>query len=201
MLLPYRFELLRKALHLSALVIPLGMLLLERNQTLLVLGTAAAACTGMDIIRARLPAVNAWVVKVFGLLMRSREKAVTGSRVVFTGSSWMLISAFILALAFPKHLAACALALFIVGDGAAALVGRRYGRLFWRKGDKTVEGSLAFLGSALLVVFIFPGVSFTAAALACLGACLVEAMPGPFNDNFAVPLSAALIMSTLEYFL
>ncbi len=196
---PYKHELSRKALHILALVIPAGMLVLDRNHSLLILGLASATALGVDILRARLAVVNYWILKIFGSLMRPGEKSDPEAKVILNGSTWVLISAFLLVLIFPVHVAAVSFAMFIIGDGAAALAGRRYGRIFWGNGNKTLEGSAAFLGAAMLVVLIVPGVKFWIGAAGALAACLAEAMPGPLNDNLRAPLSAAVIMVILEY--
>jgi dolichol kinase len=199
--LPYKHELLRKAVHIPALIIPAGMLILERHQSIIILGSVTFFAVSMDLLRARHTLLNRWIQKVFGLLMRPGEKAVSETGVVFNGATWALISAFLLILIFPVHVAAFSISIFLIGDAAAALAGRRFGRIKWGRGNKTVEGSLAFLLTSLIVVPIIPGVKFWTGFLACLGACLAEALPGPFNDNLRAPLSAAGIMVFLDYVL
>ena len=196
----FKQELYRKALHAVALVIPVGMFVLDQKYVIVLLGLASACALGLEIVRTRLSAVNHWISKYLGFMMRPEEISGPNKTIVFTGATWVFISAFILALFFPKHIAACAFAVFMVGDGFAALVGRRYGKIFWRGGRKTLEGSMAFLVSALVVVLMVPGVKFMAGAWASVGACLAEALPGPLNDNLRSPLVAALIMATVESF-
>jgi len=196
---PYRNEILRKAAHLLALIIPAGMYILPKSHLLLILGLASATGVFLDMLRARLSVVNHWIIKFFGPLMRSREKSDPEAKVVFTGATWVLISAFLLVLIFPLHLAAASFAMFLVGDGAAALVGQRFGRIFWGRGNKTLEGSVAFMGAALLVMSIVPGVKFWIGTAGALSSCLAEAMPGPLNDNLRAPLLSAAVMALLEY--
>lgn len=199
--LPYKHELLRKAVHIPALIIPAGMLILERTQSILALGVICIIAVGLDLLRFRLKFLNLWLQKIFGLLMRPEEKSGPEGKVVLNGASWALVSAFLLILIFPVHVAAASFSIFLVGDAAAALAGRRFGRIKWGRGSKTLEGSLAFLVSAIIVLPMIPDVKFWIGVAACLGASLAEALPGPFNDNLRVPLSAAGIMVFLEYIL
>jgi len=199
--LPYKHELLRKAVHIPALIIPAGMLMLERHQSIIILGFVTILAVSLDLLRARHTLLNRWIQKIFGLLMRPGEKAASEAGVVLNGATWALISAFLLILIFPVNVAAFSISVFLIGDAAAALAGRRFGRIKWGRGSKTMEGSLAFLLTALMVIPIIPGVKFWTGFLACLGACLAEALPGPVNDNLRVPLSAAGIMVFLEYVL
>jgi dolichol kinase len=199
--MPYKHELLRKAVHIPALIIPAGMLILERHQSIIILGCVTIIAVSLDLLRARHALLNRWIQTIFGLLMRPDEKAASKEGVVFNGATWALVSAFLLILIFPVHVAAFSISIFLIGDAAAALAGRRFGRIKWGRGSKTVEGSLAFLLTGLIVVLIIPGVKFWTGFLACLGACLAEALPGPVNDNLKVPLSAAGIMVFLEYVL
>lgn len=197
----YKHELLRKAVHIPALIIPAGMLLLERHQSITILGCVTIIAVSLDLLRARHALFNRWIEKIFGLLMRPGEKAASQAKVVFNGATWALVSAFLLILIFPVHVAAFSISIFLIGDAAAALAGRRFGQIKWGRGSKTMEGSLAFLLTALIVIPIIPEVKFWTGFLVCLGACLAEALPGPVNDNLRVPLSAAGIMAFLEYVL
>lgn len=195
----FKQELYRKALHIAALIIPVGMFVLDHKYFILLLGLASVCALGLEILRTYLPAVNYWISKRFGFMMRPEEISGPNKNIAFTGATWVFISAFLLALFFPTHIAASAFAMFMVGDGFAAIVGRCYGKIFWRGSSKTLEGSMAFLVSALLIVLIVPGVNLMFGAWAAVGACLAEALPGPLNDNLRSPLVAALIMVTLEY--
>jgi len=71
-------------------------------------------------------------------------------------------------------------------------VGKGMGRVAIFK--KTLEGSLAFLFSALLIVWIYPGLNRLAGSLAALGATVIELLPIPIDDNLTIPLVAGAIM-------
>ena len=120
------------------------------------------------------------------------------------------VSVLLLILAFPARLdiAASAWGIMALGDGAATLAGRRWGRhrLGWNP-DKTVEGLLAFIaaGGAAAVFFAWwtapaitpaPETAFIVVApvLAAVAAGLVETVPVALDDNISVPASAGVVL-------
>jgi uncharacterized protein (TIGR00297 family) len=120
------------------------------------------------------------------------------------------VSVLLLILAFPARLdiAASAWGILAFGDGAATLVGRRWGRhrLGWNP-DKSVEGLLAFMlaGGGAAVFFAWwtapaitpaPGPTFiiVAPVVAAVAAGLVETVPVALDDNISVPASAGAVL-------
>ena len=198
--LPYRVELKRKAIHLGALVLPLGMLLLPTPLARTVLTALAVLAVALDVARQRVPAVRDVVVgRVFGWMMRPEELPAEGAPLVFNGAVWMCLSAAACIWLFPPALGAAALSMLMLGDAAAALVGRRFGRTRWPGSLKSVEGSAAYVVAAVLtglLVAQWPGAEFGPLAVgvgAVVGAAL-EALPIPINDNFRVPVLSGLAM-------
>ena len=120
------------------------------------------------------------------------------------------VSVLLLILAFPTRLdiAAAAWGILAIGDGAATLAGRRWGRhrLSWNP-DKSLEGLLAFAvaGGAAAVFFAWwtapaitppPPTAFILAApmIAALAAGLVETVPVALDDNVSVPATAGAVL-------
>lgn len=102
-----------------------------------------------------------------------------------------------------------------MGDAAASLIGRRYGRRQWLwSGGKSLEGSLAFtiaviLGLLLARIWLRVGgwdgdsgdswaLTCGKAALAAAGASLTEAVLTGGNDNVVVPVILWLLVRGLE---
>src|SRR4030042_264996 len=77
-------------------------------------------------------------------------------------------------------------------SGMAALVGRGIGRI--RIFRKTLEGSLAFLVSSLLIVWVYPDLNRFWGSLAALCATLIELLPIQVDDNLTIPLVAGALM-------
>jgi dolichol kinase len=199
--IPYRVELKRKALHLGALALPAAVLLVPRWPLLVGLVVLAVLAVGLDVARQRVPAVRRLIVdRVFGWMMRPEEVPPEGSPIVLNGAVWMFISAAVCAAVFAPGVAAAALAMLMVGDGAAAVVGRRLGRTKWPGSPKSVEGSAAYAAAAFavgLAVVAWPGSGLTVAvcAVGAVAGAAVEAAPIPLNDNVRVPVLSGLAMA------
>jgi glycerol-3-phosphate acyltransferase PlsY len=71
-------------------------------------------------------------------------------------------------------------------------VGKGIGRV--RILGKTLEGSIAFFFTALLIVWIYPNLNRFSGGLAALGATVIEILPIKVNDNLTIPLVAGAIM-------
>jgi dolichol kinase len=74
-----------------------------------------------------------------------------------------------------------------LGDAAAALVGRRFGRHRTAWG-KSWEGFGAGLVTNLAIGFAIPGVPIGAAVLGGVAAAVLEFAPLPLDDNLKVTL-------------
>ena len=199
----YKSELWRKAVHLAALVVPLGMALLGKRWSLVLLVPTTAFAVTCDVLRARSSAVARVVARIFGFMMRGEEIPPIGGPVVINGATWVLLSATLLTLIFPIRIAVPAFVMFMLSDAAAALIGRRYGRTPWGGSPRTVEGSLAFLGMGLGIMALFSffsSVTFWIGAVSVVAATAAEIPSGPFNDNLRVPMVAALVIVLLERF-
>ena len=102
-----------------------------------------------------------------------------------------------------------------MGDAAASLIGRRYGRRRWPwSGGKSLEGSLAFaiavvLGIMFARAWLLIGgwagdtgdgwvMTVTKAAVAALGASLTEAVLTGGNDNVIVPVILWLLVRGMK---
>ncbi len=201
--IPYKAEVLRKAIHLLALVVPLAMALLGKTGALILLVPTTVLALSGDVLRVRSAWVARLVARIFGFLMRPEEQPPVGGPVTINGASWVLLSATLLAVVFPIRIAAPAFAMFMLSDAAAALVGRRYGRTHWGSSPRTVEGSLAFLLLGLGIMALlapFSDIVFWVGAVSVGAATLAEVPAGPFNDNLRVPMVAATVIFVLERF-
>ena len=192
--IPYRAELLRKALHLPALVIPAGIYWLGRPAALWVLVPLAVLTLGLEWARVRYDVVASVIHRVFGGMMRPDERPPPGSPVVINGATWIVLSSVLVVSIYPPTVAAAALATLLVGDAAAALVGRPFGRHRWPGSHKSVEGSLAFLIAAFAALMVFGVWRWPAALTAAGAATLIELLPLPVNDNLSVPVVAGAVL-------
>ena len=99
---------------------------------------------------------------------------------------------------FGKEVAAIALTVMLISDSAAALVGRSVGKIKIYK-NKTLEGTLAFFVSAVVINLLFwPLYPFTAGSIvACLVATLAEVYEDKIeiDDNLSVPVFFSVVLN------
>lgn len=197
--LPYSGELARKALHVLTLAIPAGLLLLGKPLALPIVGALAIVAVATDVLRSRIEILNRFVVRVVGFMMRPVEQETGNGSARLNGATWVLVGATLCIALYPERVAAAALCMFLLGDAAAALIGRRWGRHAFPGSNKTAEGSLGFLVVALAVGLFLPGPTVLPGALGAVAAAGAEALPLRVNDNVTVPLLAGLVMALLTH--
>jgi dolichol kinase len=182
-----KVEILRKIVHLSTLVIPVGYALTSEETAILFLIPFFIALLVVDLLRQFHAGMASLFQKYFfGRVLREEEKS------AFMGSTYFIFSTILTILLFPKPIAIASLFILILSDTAAALIGKGIGRV--KVFGKTVEGSMAFLITSLLIVWIYPHLNRLSGSLAALGATLVEVLPIKLNDNLSIPLVAGAIM-------
>jgi len=181
----YGAEVRRKLLHLVALIIPSGYYWAGRWPSVVVVFFFFCSSLFDDLARLRRwPIRSLWCPWVDPIV---RPKESTG----FTGATHILLSGWLCPLLFVMPAAAIGMVAIILGDIAAALVGRRWGK-HPLGNNRTLEGSLAFLMAAGLGGLLVPGVPVALALGAALLATAVEALSTRIDDNLTVPLAVGL---------
>jgi dolichol kinase len=182
-----KVEIKRKIVHLATLVVPVGYTLTSEEVVLTFLVPFFLCFLTVDLLRHFHSGLASLFRKYFfGRVLREEEKP------TLMGSTYFLFSTILTILLFPKSIAIASLLILIVADTAAALVGRGIGRISIF--GKTLEGSLAFFFSSLLIVWIYPNLNRCSGSLAALGATVIEILPIKVNDNLTIPLVAGAIM-------
>jgi dolichol kinase len=180
-------EIKRKIVHLATLIIPVGYALTSEETVILFLVPFFLALLLVDLLRHFHSGVASLFRKYFfGRVLREEEKP------TFMGSTYFIFSTILTILLFPKSIAIASILILILSDTAAALIGKWIGRI--KIFGKTLEGSMAFFLTSLLIVWIYPNLSRFSGSLAALGAALIEILPIKLNDNFTIPLVAGAIM-------
>jgi len=198
---PFRVELIRKAIHLCSLSIPILYYSLSKWTALTILIPLTAGFLIVDVLRYYHQPSSKLFHTLFGWLLREHE---FGKRVkTLNGATYMLISATTCILVFPKLVVITAFAILIIADSAAALVGQWAGRhkiAATRPRSKSIEGSAAFLLCSFLVVLLTPKVAhlpgeYIVGMIAAIIGMFAEAFSADFlDDNLAVPLSIGFAM-------
>lgn len=194
-------ELARKALHLLVLVIPITMWHVGRELSIYLLLPAVVLAIGGDVLRWRSARFEALVSRWVGFMMRPSERP-EQSRPTLNGATSILCGSLLAVVFFDARAAAAAIAIFVVGDAAAALFGRRFGKRSIFGGKATVAGSSAFALAGFMVALVIPGLPWIAGAGSALVSGLFEALPkGQLNDNIVVPVAATGCLAGLLHIL
>ena len=198
---PYSVELIRKAIHLCSLLIPVLYYSLPKSTALAVLIPLTAGFVITDLLRHYHEPSSKLFHALFGRLLREHE---TGKqKKALNGGTYMLVSATICILIFPKLIVITSLTILIIGDSAAALIGQRFGRhkiSRVRSINKSIEGSAAFFLGAIVVVFLTPKIAevpseYIIGVVAAFVGMLAEVFSSDIvDDNLAVPLSVGATM-------
>ncbi len=190
--LKLRYEMVRKTIHLTSLLIPLIYSFISRELALLILVPLFAAFFLVDVLKNFIAPVGRWYHRTFDAMLRSHE--LKGESIHLNGASYMVMSALLLVLFFPKLIAITAFTIVAVSDTIAAVIGKNFGK--HRFGEKSIEGSVAFFISAVLLVALFPRLNIYVGIIMAVAATLTEAFTdhiGKFkiDDNLSIPLVSA----------
>ncbi len=193
----YKKEIYRKLLHLSSLWIPALIYFAPRPLSLSVF---SLLLFGDSLLEYGHYKRWKWARKSFGLLFCHilRKKETKRSFFQISGSFYVLIAAIACLLLFGKIIAMIAMTVMLVSDTLAALVGRAVVSKKIYK-DKSLAGTAAFLGSAIVVNLLYaPLFPFSVAGLAaCVVATFAEVFEDKIgiDDNLSIPLSVGLLLS------
>lgn len=180
-------EVRRKIVHLATLIIPIGYALTSEETVLIFLLPLFLGLLSVDLLRHYHSGLASLFRKYFiESVLREKEKT------TLMGSTYFLFSSLLTILLFPKSIAITSLLILVISDTFAALVGKGIGRVSIF--GKTLEGSIAFFFSSLLIVWIYPNLNRFSGSLAALGATLVEILPIGVDDNLTIPLVTATII-------
>lgn len=192
----YRDEIFRKLIHLCSLSIPVVYYFIPRSTALIILGIVTAVALFLDLGRYLSPAIGKIFYKFFGFLLRKHE--LDHKKRNLNGATYVLLSAFICVLIFPKVIVITAFAILIISDSMAALIGRRFGKhkfLF-----KSLEGTLAFFISGIVVVLLSPKIEYMLSEYiigivsTAFGAIIENVSFGLADDNLVIPISIGFAM-------
>lgn len=194
-------EIERKVFHLAGLLVPFCY------QVLLQRGVPQRECSricwsiticgwSLDVARLKVPFVQRnWPLRS---ILRDREQA------QLCGGSYFSLGCTLAVHLFPPVIAMTSIIFLVMGDMSAALIGRSFGRCFFKVGigpggKKSFEGSVAMF----VVCFVFGCTIFSqvhlreyAVVIAALTATLVELYePFGLNDNVTIPVLSSMALT------
>ena len=192
----YRDEVVRKLIHLCSLSIPIIYYFVSKTTAIIILSIVSFVALVIDISRYFSPIAGKLFYSIFGFLLREHELDTRKKNL--NGATYVLISAVLCVVIFPKILFITAFSVLIISDSLAALIGRKYGRHKFL--SKSLEGTLAFFISAIIVILFTPKVEglfleyLIGIFAAAIGAIVENISFGFADDNLSIPISIGLSM-------
>ncbi len=190
-------ELARKAIHVSSTAVPLLVWLVPRPVAIAVLVPIAVLALAIDVARHRIRPFRYHFLRHTRTMLRHHERR------GLAGATWMALAYAAALLLFPKPVAVAAMLFNGLGDAAAALVGKRWGRrrTAWGKSwEGFAAGLVVDLCVGLGMWMLAPAaVPLAGAILGALVASTVEFAPLPLDDNVRVTLAggAGILLGAL----
>jgi dolichol kinase len=173
-------EIKRKLFHLLGLILPAGYSYLgpETARPLMLIGLACVVL--LDLARLYWPLARSAYSRFFASLSRDSE------RHQLTGATQFMAAQTFCAFVFPPEIAPVAMVFGVVGDVAAAVVGKTLGGPEWRRG-KTIAGSIGCFCASFAVGMAWMTLGWETVLIGAVAATLAEALVTRVNDNLVVP--------------
>ena len=191
--LKLRYEVARKAIHLSSISIPVIYYFITREIALLLLVPLFAGFFLVDLLKNFYPPVAKWYHSTFDAMLRSHELE---EKPYLNGATYITMGALLLVLFFPKIIVIASFAMVSVSDTFAAIIGKAFGK--HRFGEKSVEGSIAFFLASLGIVAVVPELNIFIGLVMAITATVTEAFMvriGNYkiDDNLSIPIVSASV--------
>ena len=187
--LSYKNEIIRKILHLSAVLLPI-FFLNSNSQSIFRISVSILFFLLILIEVVKKNKLKIWLsfTKIFGPFMRNYEHQRP------LGSFYMISSFLIILFIFNKKIVVTSMFITIISDAIAAILGIKYGKIKTLN-NKSLEGSLSFMASTIIILFYMNfSVSYINIFLISIAVTFVENLTPMEYDNFTVPLFSSLIL-------
>tara|TARA_B100001250_G_scaffold285242_1_gene247304 strand:- start:28 stop:603 length:576 start_codon:yes stop_codon:yes gene_type:complete len=183
----FKKELYRKYIHISSLLIPFLIWYFGKQSALPFLVILSIALPLLDYSRRHSKYIKLFYLKLFEFVTRKNEFQ------NLTGASWIFISASLTTIIFKENIAIVSLIILSISDSFASIVGIKYGvtKFF----SKTLEGSIAFFISTNLILITLTALTLVKVIFFSITITLIELFSKKINDNLAVPITAAIVLS------
>jgi len=193
-------ELARKFVHFLSVFIIIGFLLIShyftKQTALLTLTAVLAIILFLEYLRIETGKKIPLLSSLWSHVMRTKEKD------RFGGYVFMILGSLIVFALFETRIAVAAILMATLGDLAAALIGKRFGKHFFMK-ERAWEGTLAqfsidvLIGILVFIIFspfAIPLWQTWAIILAMsLTATIVETLIYKMDDNLIIPVFSGFV--------
>jgi dolichol kinase len=182
-----RRELQRKRIHIATAIVPVAVWYLPRPAAIVMLGAAVAVALAVEWGRRSVPWVRHRFLRLTRAMLRGHE------RHGLAGATYMAVAYLLALLLLPQRIAVAAMLYNALGDSAAAIVGRKWGRHRTSWG-KSWEGAAAAFVVNLGIGVALPGIGLAAAVAGAVASTGLEFLPLPLDDNLRITLGGGLAL-------
>lgn len=190
-----REEIFRKLIHLSSLWMLVPIYFLERQESIMLFFAVFLFMIVFESVRRSSFLQGSFFDKHLTTILREHEKTGLG----LTGAFFVVLAVLLSLLFFSKGIAFTAVAIMLLADTAAALIGKKWGTTKFL--NKTAEGAFAFFATSFLIVtfasMTLLSLQWHEIALVSLAATLIEffAKKIKIDDNLTITIGAGLVLS------
>lgn len=177
-------ELIRKAIHLTGISVPIFYYYFDRDLTILYASTALLSFVVFEYVRVRVHSLFP-LPKMASLIQRMKERTAVAANVYFC------VAAVVAIYFFKEFCVVVGLSTALLSDAAAATIGTGFGRHRLKNG-KSLEGTTAGALSAFFISLLL-GSSLTLSIVLGIVFCLIDLIDLGFDDNFIMPLLMVIV--------
>ncbi|MBU6339343.1 MAG: hypothetical protein KGQ36_05195 [Rickettsiales bacterium] len=193
-------EIVRKALHLLLLLIPITYCGFGKWPSLAIFFAIGATVVTLDYMRHKNPKIKFIFEKIFGSVLRAHEL----EEGKLCGASYVAIATCVNFLLFKKEIAVIAFTILVISDALAAVIGRSFpSKAFF---EKSLIGASAFFVSGLAILIIL-GINFGVkfgfypfGLFSLFAVTIIESRPSllKMDDNLTIPLAFSILMTMFD---
>ncbi|MCX7877815.1 MAG: hypothetical protein N2510_04140 [Ignavibacteria bacterium] len=192
-------ELLRKMIHYSSSLIPVGYYFLDKNIILAVLLSLLVGLIVVEILKYRSEIIYSLYIKYFGSMLRGHEY--DRGKFRLNGASWVIISFLFCIILFPKLIAIVSMLILSFADSTSAIAGILFGKRKYAP-NRTYLGTVVFFLTGALVVIFSPKYFYSfneylAGFIALTLTTIADGINLPVDDNFTIPAIFSFVLYIL----
>lgn len=175
-------------------------ILYDQMIALMIIGIVGLVFIAMDLSRILHQGTEELLTQKIKRIFRKEETKKFSSMTIF------LVAFFIMVLLFEKEIAIASASFLVFGDMFSKLFGLAFGRHYSKRLNKSLEGTLAFYGVAIIIGYILyttldpTKISLAVIFTGVVVAPLAELFSGRINDNFTVGIISGATMTAVKFF-
>jgi len=187
-LLSFRNELLRKAVHILSVFIPLIYYISDFHFFIFVIFFFMFIVVFINLTYRNILSRFKYFKIIFSNLLRSYEDN------SIWGSTYMISAFFVITLFFDKNIVMLSMLITSLSDSMAAIVGIKYGKIRF-KNSKSIEGFYIFTITTFIILFMALNINLYLMLTISILISFVELFSNTKYDNFTIPVFSSLILT------